>query len=99
MFDFISYIRDSGATITLSPAEGMDLITISLEKGGHTEQHTITAQEVRQAANIDIYTGKVLDSLLAKIGSLKAQEYSAMHQSRMISEREDFFRGKGWYDQ
>lgn len=94
MFDFLSYIRDSGVSITLAPADGTDLIRIIISADGEEEEHTITAEEVRKAANIDRYTGKILDRMLARISKRKAAQYANMHRSRQMMERENFFRNK-----
>lgn len=94
MFDFLSYVRDCGVSITLAPADGTDLIRIIISADGEEEQHTITAEEVRKAVNIDRYTGTVLDRMLAKIGKRRAAHYANMHRSRQMMERENFFRGK-----
>ena len=47
MFDFLSYVRDSGVSITLAPADGTDLIRIIVSADGEEEEHTITAKEQR----------------------------------------------------
>ena len=94
MFDFLSYVRDCGVNITLAPADGEDLIRIIVTDGKEEEQHIITAEEVRTAVNIDRYTGKILDQMLARIGKRKAAQYANMHRSRQMMERENFFRNR-----
>ena len=94
MFDFLSYVRDSGVSITLDPVEGDDLIRLTITTKDGSEGHTITAEEVRSEANIDSYTGRVLDQMIVRIGSRKARQYANMQQSRQMMEREDFFKGR-----
>lgn len=96
MFDFISYVRDSGLQVRiLPPTEG---VLISLEvrdpATGYCERQAITDQDAAKCSNIDKYTGAVLDSMAARIGAKKAQLYASRHTSRQMQEREDFFRGK-----
>lgn len=96
MFDFLSYVRDSGMEIKLlPPGEGM-LIRLEVRdpRTGYYERREITDEEARKAANIDKYTGKVLDTMLAKIGKRIATRYANTHKSRQMREREEFFRGK-----
>ena len=96
MFDFISYVRDSGLQLRiLPPADGI-LISLELRDSdtGYFEGYAITDAEASKCANIDKYTGKVLDRMAAKIGARKAKLYADRHISNQLRERENFFRGK-----
>lgn len=96
MFDFISYVRDSGLQVyILPPADGI-LINLALRDPatGYTEKHAITDREASTCSNIDKYTEAVLDSMAARIGSKKAKLYADRHVSNQMREREDFFREK-----
>lgn len=77
------------------PREGV-LIALEMRDAerGFYERREITDQEARRCANIDIYTGQVLDQMAAHIGSRKAQEYANRHGSRKMRELDDFFRDK-----
>ena len=95
MFDFISFVRDSGLTVTLSPAAGDDLVVVAVRGNEELEEiHVVTSDEARNATNIDRYIGMVLGQMVAKLGSRKARMYSNMHASNEMKAREDFFRGK-----
>ena len=96
MFDFISYVRDSGLQLRiLPPADGI-LISLELRDPdtGYFERHAITDSEAGRCSNIDTYTGQVLDGMAAKIGARKAKLYADRHISKQLRERENFFRGK-----
>ena len=96
MFDFISYVRDSGLQLRiLPPADGI-LISLELRDPdtGYFERRAITDREASSCSNIDRYTGQVLDTMAAKIGARKAQLYANRHKSNKRQELENFFRGK-----
>lgn len=96
MFDFISYVRDSGLQLRiLPPADGI-LISLELRDSdtGYFEGRAITDAEASRCANIDKYTGEVLDQMAARIGRKKAKLYADRHISKQLRERENFFRGK-----
>ena len=96
MFDFISYVRDSGLQVyILPPADGV-LINIALRDPatGYTEKHAITDREASTCSNIDKYTGAVLDSMAARIGSKRAQLYADRHKSKQRQDIEKLFRGE-----
>jgi len=96
LFDFISYVRDSGLQLRiLLPADGI-LISLELRDSdtGYFERRAITDREASSCSNIDRYTGQVLDSMAAKIGARKAQLYANRHSGNQMREREKFFRGE-----
>ena len=96
MFDFISYVRDSGLQLRiLPPADGI-LISLELRDSdtGYFERRAITDSEAGRCSNIDKYTGQILDTMAAKIGARKAKLYADRHISKQLRERENFFRGK-----
>lgn len=96
MFDFISYSRDSGLEIKILPPITGILIHLELRDPdtGYFERHAITDAEASRCANIDKYTGEVLDQMAARIGRKKAKLYADRHISKQLRERENFFRGK-----
>ena len=96
MFDFISYSRDSGFEIKILPPSVDILIHLELRDPdtGYFERHAITDAEASRCANIDKYTGQVLDTMAAKIGARKARLYADRQISNQLRERENFFRGK-----
>lgn len=94
MYDFLSFVRDTGVEVTiLPPGEGV-LICLEVREAEHgfCERRAITDSEAASCGNIDIYTGQVLDRMVARIGAKKAQEYAARHKSKQMRDREDFFR-------
>lgn len=94
MFDFISYVRDSGLQLRiLPPADGI-LISLELRDSdtGYFEGRAITDAEASRCANIDRYTGQVLDAMAAKIGARKAQLYANRHKSNKRQELETFWK-------
>lgn len=95
MFDFLSYVRGSGFEIKILPPREGVLIALEMRDAEHGfyERREITDQEARRCANIDIYTGQVLDQMAAHIGSRRAQEYANRHGSRKMRELDDFFQG------
>lgn len=101
MFDFLSYVRDTGLEVTvLPPSEGV-LIRLEVRdpKSCFYERCDITDSDARSCGNIDTYTGQVLDRMAAKIGSRTAQLYANRHSSNMMREAEDFFRSKEFFQQ
>lgn len=94
MFDFISYARDTGLEIKILPMGPDVLIAMEIRdpETGFFEKHEITNREAASCANIDIYTGRVLDQMAARIGARKAQLYAGKETSRRLRERERFFR-------
>ena len=96
MFDFISYSRDSGFEITILPPVDGILIHLELRDPdtGYFERRAITDHEASSCSNIDRYTGQVLDTMAARIGSRKAQLYADRHIGNQMREREKFFRGE-----
>ena len=94
MFDFISYVRDSGLQLRiLPPAEGV-LISLELREPstGYCESYQITDIEASRCANIDDYTGRILDGMAARIGRKTAQLYANRHKSRQMQEMEAFWK-------
>ncbi len=96
MFDFLSYVRDSGIEITLLPPKDGVLIRLEVRdpQTGYYERREITDKQAASCGNIDTYTGMVLDRMVAKIGARKAKEYADRHISKQLREHENFFRGK-----
>ena len=96
MFDFISYVRDSGLQLIILPPMPGTLINLELRDPdtGYFERRAITDREASSCSNIDRYTGQVLDTMAAKIGARKAQLYANRHKSNKRQELENFFRGK-----
>lgn len=96
MFDFLSYVRDSGIEITLLPPKDGVLIRLEVRdpQTGYYERREITDKQAASCGNIDVYTGQVLDQMAARIGARKAKEYANRHASNQLRERENFFRGK-----
>lgn len=45
----------------------------------------------KACGNIDAYTGRVLDQMVARIGAKKAQLYASRHTAQQMRDREDFF--------
>lgn len=93
MFDFLSYVRDSSLEIRLLPPGPGILISLELRdaKSGYFEHHDITDKEAASCGNIDAYTGRVLDQMVARIGAKKAQLYASRHTAQQMRDREDFF--------
>lgn len=96
MFDFLSFVRDSGVEVKLLPPEEGVLIHLEVRdpETGFAERRKITDQQARACANIDAYTGHVLNSMVARIGSKKATLYAGRHQGNQMREREKFFKGE-----
>lgn len=96
MYDFLSFVRDTGVEVKiLPPGEGV-LIRLEVRDSdtGYFEGRAITDVEASRCANIDKYTGEVLDQMAARIGRKKAKLYADRHISKQLRERENFFRGK-----
>ena len=94
MFDFISYVRDSGLQLRiLPPADGI-LISLELRDSdtGYFEGRAITDAEASRCANIDKYTGEVLDQMAARIGRKKAKLYSDRFKSQKRRDIEELIR-------
>lgn len=96
MFDFISYVRDTGIEIKILPARQGVLIHLEVRDPdtGYAERREITDAEAKRCTNIDQYTGVILDQMAARIGRKKAKLYADRHGSHKRQEIEDFFRGK-----
>ena len=94
MFDFISYSRDSGFEIKILPPVDGVLIHLELRDPdtGYFERRAITDREASSCSNIDRYTGQVLDTMAARIGSRKAQLYADRHKSQKRQEMEKFWK-------
>lgn len=94
MFDFISYSRDSGFEIKILPPVDGVLIHLELRDSdtGYFEGRAITDAEASRCANIDKYTGEVLDQMAARIGARKAQLYANRHKSNKRQELETFWK-------
>ncbi len=101
MFDFLSFVRDTGLTVTVRPPSDGCLICLEVwdPKTGFCERYGITDREAKSCGNIDTYTGQVLDAMAARIGSRKAGVYANMHGSRMMREMEDFFQSRAFFPQ
>ena len=94
MFDFISYVRDSGLQLRiLPPADGI-LISLELRDPdtGYFEGRAITDVEASRCANIDKYTGEVLDQMAARIGQKKARLYADRFKSQKRRDIEELIR-------
>ena len=94
MFDFISYVRDSGLQLRiLPPADGI-LISLELRDSdtGYFEGRAITDVEASRCANIDKYTGEVLDQMAARIGQKKARLYADRFKNQKRRAIEDLIR-------
>lgn len=94
MFDFLSYVRDSGLEIKILPPTEGALIVLEVRdpESKFFERHIITDRDAAVCSNIDQYTGAVLDAMAARIGSRKAQEYANQYKNNQMRAREDFFR-------
>ena len=96
MFDFISYVRNTGFKITILPPPSGVLISFELidRETGYFERADITDADAKGCGNIDKYTGQVIDQMAAKIGRKKAAMYANRHKGNQMREREKFFRGE-----
>ena len=84
MYDFISFSNQYGVSVTISPAEGNDLVKLEVEADGVREGHVITKLEVMSALNIDSHTGRVLGDLLGKIMDRRASLQRAIETGRLL---------------
>ena len=77
----------------LPPGAGV-LIRLEVRESEHgfCERREITEKEAASCGNIDVYTGRVLDQMVAKIGARKAQEYANRHRSNKRQELETFWK-------
>lgn len=94
MYDFLSFVRDTGIEVKiLPPGEGV-LIRLEVRDAEHGfyEREEITDKQAASCGNIDVYTGMVLDRMVARIGARKAQEYADRHKSQKREEMETFWR-------
>ena len=94
MYDFLSFVRDTGVEVKILPPREGVLICLEVREPEHgfCERRAITDSEAASCGNIDIYTGQVLDRMVARIEAKKAQEYASRHKSKQMRDREDFFR-------
>ncbi len=94
MFDFISYVRDSGLQVRILPPTAGMLISLEVRDPatGYCEHQAITDRDAAKCSNIDRYTGQVLDTMAAKIGARKAQLYANRHKSNKRQELETFWK-------
>lgn len=94
MFDFVSYVRDTGLEVRVLPPDAGVFISLEVRdsKSCFCERYQITDREVRGCGNVDVYTRQVLDMMAAKIGSKTARLYANRLGDRQRQEREDFFR-------
>ena len=96
MYDFLSFVRDTGVEVKILPPGDGVLICLEVREAEHgfCEREEITDKQAASCGNIDVYTGQVLDRMVARIGAKKAKEYADRHISKQLRERENFFRGK-----
>jgi len=94
LFDFISYVRDSGLQLRILPPMPGTLINLELRdlETGYCEGYAIADAEASKCANIDKYTGEVLDRMAARIGRKKAKLYADRHKSQKRQEMETFWK-------
>ena len=94
MYDFLSFVRDTGVEVKILPPGAGVLIRLEVRESEHgfCERREITVKEAGSCGNIDVYTGQVLDQMVAKIGARKAQEYANRHRSNRRQEMETFWK-------
>ena len=94
MYDFLSFVRDTGVEVKILPPGAGVLIRLEVRESEHgvCERRDITDKEAASCGNIDVYTGQVLDQMVAKIGARKAQEYANRHRSNKRQELETFWK-------
>lgn len=94
MYDFLSFVRDTGVEVKILPPGAGVLIRLEVRESEHGfyERREITDKEAASCGNIDVYTGQVLDQMVAKIGARKAKEYADRHKSRKRAEMEAFWK-------
>ncbi|MDO5131431.1 MAG: hypothetical protein Q4D81_00430 [Eubacteriales bacterium] len=92
----MSYVRDTGMEIKLLPPGKGALIRLEVRDPatGYYERHDITDKEAAKCGNIDVYTGHVLDQMVARIGSKKATLYANRHKGNQRRDIEKLFRGE-----
>ena len=96
MYDFLSFVRDTGVEVKILPPGAGVLIGLEVRESEHgfCERREITDKEAASCGNIDVYTGQVLDRMVARIGRKKAKLYADRHQGNQMREREKFFKGE-----
>lgn len=94
MYDFVSFANQYGASVTISPAEGNDLIKLSVEIDGAREEHVITQMEVMTVPNIDGHTGRVLGDMLEKIMDKKAALQTTIEAGRLLRDIQEMYEGE-----
>jgi len=96
MFDFLSYVRDTGVEVKIIPPREGVLICLEVRELEHnySERCEITDDQAKRCENIDSYTGRILDRMVANIGKKKAKEYAARHHGQQMREREKIFKGE-----
>lgn len=94
MYDFLSFVRDTGVEVKILPPRAGVLIRLEVREPEHgfCERREITDKEAASCGNIDVFTGQVLDQMVAKIGARKAQEYANRHRSNRRQEMETFWK-------
>lgn len=93
MYDFISFANSYGATVTISPTDGEDLIRLLIEIDGIKEERTITQAEVMAVPNIDGYTEYVLGTMLEKALIRRAKREKALKKAQGIRNVQKLFEG------
>ena len=94
MYDFVSFANQYGASVTISPAEGDNLIKLSVEIDGAREEHVITQLEVMTVPNIDSHTGQVLGNMFEKIMDKRAALQTAIETSRLLRMSQEMHEGE-----
>lgn len=94
MYDFLSFVRDTGVEVKILPPREGVLICLEVREAEHgfCEREEITDKQAASCGNIDVYTGQVLDRMVARIGAKKAKEYADRHKSRKRQEMEVFWK-------
>lgn len=94
MFDFISYTRDTEVTVNIVPPPKGVYTSLEIydKHSGFYEHYDITDKEAASCGNIDEYTGRILDGMVAGIKAKKEREYAARHASTKRQELEKFWR-------
>ncbi len=94
MYDFLSFVRDTGVEVKILPP--IDGVLICLEvrepEHGFCEREEITDKQAASCGNIDAYTGHVLNRMVARIGATTAKESADRHRSRKRQEMEIFWK-------
>lgn len=94
MFDFVGYVRDMGVVVKIIPGYAGELIRLEVwdPDSKFCEAYVITDREARSCGDLNTYTGQVLDMMVARIGSKKAQLYANRLGAKHRQDVEDFFR-------